>query len=103
MVSAVSTASLLSSCKKYLNETPQAAFSQQAAFGNVALATDVVLGVYAKLTGDSGYGIRLSMYYPYDSDEMLGAPNSTAALDGDRRDIARYGATASNAQIEGPF
>lgn len=103
MVGAVSTASLISSCSKYLTETPQAAFSQQAAFGNVSLATDVVMGVYAKLTGDSGYGIRVSMYYPYDNDEMLGAPNSTAALDGDRRDISRYGATASNAQIESPF
>ncbi|RKR81478.1 putative outer membrane starch-binding protein [Mucilaginibacter gracilis] len=103
MVSAVSATSLISSCKKYLTETPQAAFSQQAAFGNVSLATDVVMGVYAKLTGDSGYGIRVSMYYPYDSDEILGAPNTSATLDGDRRDIARYGATASNAQIEAPF
>ncbi|OCX50401.1 carbohydrate-binding protein SusD [Mucilaginibacter sp. PPCGB 2223] len=103
MVAVVSTASLISSCKKYLTETPVSAFSTQEAFSNVTLATDVVMGVYAKLTGDNGYGIRLSMYYPYDNDEMLGAPNSTAALDGDRRDIARYGATASNTQLESPF
>lgn len=103
MVAVVSTVSLITSCKKYLTETPQAAFTLQASFGSVTLATDAVMGVYSKLTGDSGYGIRLSMYYPYDSDEMLGAPNSNASLDGDRRDIARYGATSSNAQIEAPF
>ncbi len=103
MVTVVSIVSLISSCQKYLTETPVAAFSTQEAFSNVTLATDAVMGVYARLTGDNGYGIRVSMYYPYDNDEMLGAPNSSAALDGDRRDIARYGATASNTQLETPF
>jgi hypothetical protein len=96
------TISLLSSCKKYLVEKPVASFSTDAAFQNVTTATDVVLGVYARLAGDSGYGSRLSLYFTVDTDEMLGPSNNTSA-DGDRRDIARYGANASNTQIEAPF
>jgi hypothetical protein len=93
---------VVSSCKKYLTETPQASFSTESAFSNVSTATDVVLGIYSRLAGDSGYGIRLSMYFTVDNDEMLG-PTSNTSPDGDRRDIARYGATVTNAQIEAPF
>jgi len=90
------------SCKKYLTENPVAQVGTAAAFSNVASATEAVLGVYAKLAGDAGYGIRLSMYYTVDQDEMIGPPNASAP-DNDRRDIARYGASSSNAQIEAPW
>lgn len=98
----LATVGSISSCKKYLVEKPVASFSTDAAFQNVITATDVVLGVYSRLAGDAGYGIRLSFYFPVDNDEFLGPTNNTSA-DGDRRDIARYGANASNAQIEAPF
>ena len=90
------------SCKKYLTETPVASSGTAAAFSNVATATEAVLGAYAKLSGDAGYGIRLSMYYTVDQDEMIGPPNASAP-DNDRRDIARYEATPTNAQIEAPW
>src|SRR5476651_2440676 len=90
---------VISSCTKYLTELPNASFSQQSAFSNVANATDAVMGVYSELAGDQGYGIRLSMYYTVDADDFVGPPNN-AAPDGDRRDIARYGANSSNAQLE---
>lgn len=90
------------SCKKYLTETPVASVGTTTAFSNVANATESVLGVYANLAGDQGYGIRLSMYYTVDQDEMVG-PANNAAPDGDRRDIARYGATSTNAQLEAPW
>ncbi|MCJ8210830.1 RagB/SusD family nutrient uptake outer membrane protein [Mucilaginibacter sp. RS28] len=93
---------LLNSCKKYLDEQPVSAFSTEAAFSNVNTATSAVLGIYARLAGDSGYGIRLSMYYTVDADDFVG-PASNASPDNDRRDIARYQATAQNAQIEAPF
>lgn len=93
---------MLASCKKYLEQNPVASFSTASAFSNVNTATDAVLGVYAKLAGDNGYGIRLSMYYTVDADDFVGPPNN-AAPDNDRRDIARYVATASNAQLELPF
>ncbi len=90
------------SCKKYLTETPTASVSTATAFSNVANATESVLGVYAKLAGDSGYGSRLSLYYTVDQDEMVGPANSSAP-DNDRRDIARYEATPNNAQLEAPW
>ena len=103
-LAAIATTSVFSSCQKFLDEKPNAAFSIDASFSTVATATESVMGVYAKLSGDSGYGIRLSMYFPVDNDEMTGATsNSNGAPDGDRRDIARYGASATNAQIEAPL
>lgn len=101
-LSFLATASMISSCKKYLQETPVASFSTQAAFSNVYMATDAVLGVYSKLSGDNGYGIRLSLYFTVDADDFVGPANASAP-DNDRRDIARYGATPQNAQIENPF
>ncbi|UEG54817.1 RagB/SusD family nutrient uptake outer membrane protein [Mucilaginibacter daejeonensis] len=92
----------LGSCKKYLDEQPVSAFSTEAAFSNVNTATSTVLGIYARLAGDSGYGIRLSMYYTVDADDFVG-PASNTSPDNDRRDIARYQATPQNAQIEAPF
>lgn len=93
---------MLTSCKKYLEESPIATLSTAAAFSNVNTATASVLGVYARLAGDAGYGIRVSMYYTVDADDFVGPPNNSAP-DNDRRDIARYVATPNNAQLEAPF
>ncbi|MES2274925.1 MAG: RagB/SusD family nutrient uptake outer membrane protein [Bacteroidota bacterium] len=102
VVMVISAAGMISSCKKYLTEDPVTSFSTADAFGNVANATSTVLGVYARMAGDAGYGIRLSMYYTVDADDMVG-PANNATPDADRRDIARYGATLTNNQIEAPF
>jgi hypothetical protein len=91
----------VSSCKKYLNVEPVSSFGPEYIFSNVANATNAVLGAYACLGGDQGYGIRLSMYYPYDNDEMMG--QGGASGDNERRDIARFAVTPSNTQLPGPF
>ncbi len=87
-------------CKKYLNQTPITEFGQDKVFSDVPNAYKALAGVYSRLVGDQGYGIRLSLYYPVDNDEMQGP---TGAADNDRRDIARYAATSGNAQLERPF
>src|SRR5262245_61559957 len=87
-------------CKKYLDQQPITAVDPQVVFKDVASTHKAIAGVYARLVGDAGYGIRLSLYYPVDNDEMQGP---TGAADNDRRDIARYSATPSNAQITNPF
>ena len=92
----------VTSCKKYLTETAVSSSGVDIAFSNVANATEALLGVYSKLSGDQGYGSRVNFYYPYDNDEMVG-PANAAAPDNDRRDINRYGATATNAQLEAPW
>jgi len=96
------TAGSVVSCKKYLIENPVASIGPDAAFSNVTNATESVLGAYAKLAGDSGYGSRFSLYYTVDNDEMVGPANASAP-DNDRRDIDRYEANPSNAQLELPW
>jgi hypothetical protein len=89
------------SCKKYLELTPVSSFGPEYVFSNVPNADKAVLGAYSALGGDQGYGIRISMYYPYDNDEMMG--QGGAAGDNERRDIARFSVKSSNTQLAGPF
>jgi len=90
----------LSSCKKYLDLKPISSFGPETVFGTVENAQKAVLGAYQEMTGDQGYGIRISMYFPYDNDVMMGAGGHG---DNDRRDIGRYNLTAGNAQLYKPF
>jgi starch-binding outer membrane protein, SusD/RagB family len=91
----------LPSCKKYLNVQPVSSATPDYVFSNVDNAYKAVLGTYASMTGDQGYGIRLSMYYPYDNDEMMG--QSGAIGDNERRDIAHYNAAPGNTQLYSPY
>jgi hypothetical protein len=87
-------------CKKYLSPQAVSSFSTTYVFSNVQNAQKALIGAYNDLAGDNGYGIRISMYYPYDNDEMIGLHQLT---DNDRGDIAHYNATALNAQISAPW
>lgn len=91
---------VLGSCKKYLDEQPITSFGTDFVFTDVNSAYHAIAGVYSQLSGDQGYGIRISLYYTVDNDETQGP---TGAGDNDRRDIGRYAATASNAQLNSPF
>jgi hypothetical protein len=101
---AIGTAVILSfifvSCKKFLDQKPITEVATNFVFTDVSTTYKALAGVYSRLVGDQGYGIRLSLYYPVDNDEMQGP---TGASDNDRRDIARYAATPGNAQITAPF
>ncbi len=99
MIACLMVASL-SSCKKYLDQQPITEIGTQAVFSDVPSAYKALIGVYSRLVGDAGYGIRLSLYYTVDNDEVQGP---SGAVDNDRRDIARYSATSSNAQLTNPF
>lgn len=92
----------LSSCKKYLEVSPQSAFDEQFVFSNVANTTSALMGVYEQLTGDNGYGSRLSMMYPYDTDEFIGVTNASAP-DNNSRDLSRYNLQPTNGQLTLPF
>jgi len=90
----------LMGCQKYLDQKPITELGTEQVFSDVPSATKAVASAYSRLVGDAGYGIRVSLYYPLDNDEMQGP---TGAGDNDRRDIARYSATSGNAQITNPF
>ena len=77
----------IASCKKYLDVEPISSFGPDYVFSNTTNAEKAVLGVYERMTGDNGYGIRLTMYYPYDDDLMMGQ-GGTPYPDNERRDIA---------------
>ena len=88
------------SCKKYLQPAPVSSFDTAFVFGTVQNAQKAVLGVYSDMEGDNAYGIRVSMYFPYDNDEMIEVHNLG---DGDRGDIAHYNAGAGNQQLYNPW
>lgn len=91
---------ILGGCKKFLDQQPITDVGPDMVFSDVPSAYKAIVGVYSRLTGDQGYGIRLSLYYPLDNDEMQGP---TGNADNDRRDMARYTLTSTNAQLERPF
>jgi hypothetical protein len=81
---------------------PVSSFGTDYVFGSVTNARTALMGVYAALTGDQGYGIRVSMYYPYDNDIMMGQ-GGTPYPDNERRDIAHFNVNSSNTQLAAPF
>ncbi|HEY4207478.1 MAG TPA: RagB/SusD family nutrient uptake outer membrane protein, partial [Puia sp.] len=87
-------------CKKYLEPKALSSFEPDYIFSNMQNTQKAVLGAYQDLAGDNGYGIRISMYYPYDNDEMIGIHQIG---DNDRGDIAHYNANAGNLQLANPF
>ena len=95
----ISLVVLVISCRDYLEVQPKSQISIANAFSNVANATNSIIGVYDELMGDNGYGIRINMYYPYDSDEMIVSGN----LDNGRRGIGRYQLLLTNAELRNPF
>ena len=89
----------LTACKKYTEVEPVSQYSLSQAFSDVSNALNSVIGVYDELSGDNGYGIRISMYYPYDTDEGIVSGN----IDNGRRGVGRYQLLLTNAEIANPF
>jgi hypothetical protein len=88
-------------CKKFLDQQPIDQFSASFVFSTVEDSRKAIAGVYSQLTGDAGYGSRLSLYFTVDNDETQGP---TGALnDNERRDMARYNLTSNNANVEQGF
>jgi len=89
----------LVACKKYTEVEPVSQYSISQVFSDVSNATNAIIGVYDELQGDNGYGIRISMYYPYDTDEGIVSGN----IDNGRRGIGRYQLLLTNGEISRPF
>lgn len=89
----------LGGCKKYTEVEPVSQYSIPQAFSDVSNAFTAVVGVYDELQGDNGYGIRISMYYPYDTDEGI----VSGGIDNGRRGIGRYQLLLTNAELANPF
>ena len=86
-------------CKKYTEVEPVSQYNLNQAFSDLSNAYNTVIGVYDELSGDNGYGIRISMYYPYDTDEGIASGN----IDNGRRGVGRYQLLLTNAELTNPF
>ncbi|MFD2718681.1 RagB/SusD family nutrient uptake outer membrane protein [Hymenobacter monticola] len=90
------TAGLVSSCKDYLEVEPVALNTTEYTFSTVSGATAAIIGAYDPLSGDYGYGQRVSLYFPLDSDELIGSAGAPADP---RRQIARYAVQTNNDDV----
>jgi starch-binding outer membrane protein, SusD/RagB family len=91
---------LLGGCKKYLDQQPITAVGPDVVFNSVDNARAALVGVYNQLTGDNGYGLKISLYFPVGTDENQGP---TGAADGGRRDFPLYATTPGNTQMGGSY
>lgn len=94
------TALISTSCKKYLSPDPLSSFDPGVAFGNIPNARASLLGAYLSMAGDFGYGIRVSYYYAYDDDAIMGGGSGTDQL---RHQEAHYLMTTGNSDIGNTF
>jgi len=90
----------LGSCKKYLDQTPITAVGPDLVFSSVETTRAALLSVYDQLSGDAGYGLRTSLYFPVGTDENQGP---TGAADGSRRDFPLFATTPGNNQMFAPY
>jgi hypothetical protein len=89
------------SCKKFLSPEATSSFDTEFIFDNVPNARKALLGAYNSMAGDYGYGIRISGYWSYDSDEMQKGTSTNTTDDGQL--LAKYLGIPSNLNITNPF
>jgi hypothetical protein len=89
------------SCKKFLNPDAISSFDTEYVFNNIPNARKSLLGAYMAMAGDYGYGIRLSGYWGYDSDEMMKGTSVSTSDEGQL--LAKYLGIPGNLQITNPF
>ncbi|MBW8684671.1 RagB/SusD family nutrient uptake outer membrane protein [Chitinophaga rhizophila] len=88
-------------CKKFLEPEAVSSFDVEYIFDDVQNARKALLGAYMSMSGDFGYGIRISGYWPYDTDELLKGTNPNTNDEGQL--LAKYLGIPSNLQITNPF
>jgi hypothetical protein len=93
--------SYFASCKKYLSPEAVSSFDAAYVFDNIPNAKKALLGAYSSMAGDFGYGIRISGYWPYDTDEMQKGTNTQTNDEGQL--LAKYLGIPGNLQITNPF
>jgi starch-binding outer membrane protein, SusD/RagB family len=93
--------SLFVSCKKFLSPEAVSSFDTEYVFNDIANARKALLGAYASMAGDFGYGIRISGYWAHDTDEMQRGTNPPTTDEGQL--LAKYLSIPGNLNITNPF
>lgn len=89
----------LGSCKKYLDQQPITSVGPEQVFKDVPTTLQALAGVYGRLAGDNGYGLKLALHYPVDDDILMGPSGNQD----DRRALAHYSLTSLNVELADPF
>lgn len=90
---------ILPSCKKYLDTDLLSSISTDAVFTSVTNTQSAINGVYNQLTGDQGYGIRLSLYFAQSADDF----KTSGSKDNGRRDFSMFCVNPLNTELANPF
>lgn len=99
LILAVSSTTI-TSCKKFLEVESNSTTSQNAVFESLTYTNTAIIGVYNGLSGDDGYGQRLSIFNPLMADDFRPTGNYSET---DQRGVAMYGASSTNSGIGRPF
>ncbi len=91
---------LTPSCKKYLAVDSPSTILIEETFKTVSNSNSAVVGVYAMLIGDNGYGSRIACLFPQSADDFKTSGDYNTD---DRRGISMYGASAGNSDLINPF
>jgi hypothetical protein len=91
---------ILGSCKKYLDQQPITSVGPDVVFNSVDNARAALIGTYNQLTGDNGYGLKISLYFSVGTDENMGP---TGSDDQGRRSFPLYATTPGNTQMGGSY
>ncbi len=92
-----------SSCKKTLDLSPKSSFDEDFVFGTVENARSAVMAAYSRMSPLTGYGSRLSMMYPFDSDEMINGSGATITSDDNVSDLVKYNVSPANLALSPSF
>lgn len=93
----------MSSCKEFLNTSPESQFVPGVVFGSTGFANNAITGIYSLMTTDQGYSQSMPLVYCNNSDiEWIGADNGSynAAT---YRGLSNYLGTAGNDALEKPW
>lgn len=91
----------ITSCKKFLDQQPVSETPEALLFNNPNSALQAVLGAYSVMAGSNGYGARLSLAFPFDTDEMAG--NLNGAITEDQRRLGAYDVLPTNTYLAATF
>lgn len=100
LLAATLAGALTTGCKKYLETDSPSVLTQESVFSSVSNMNSSVIGIYAMLIGDNGYGSRISTLFPQSADDMKTSGDYNAD---DRRGISTYGASPDNTDLPNCF
>lgn len=89
-----------SSCNDFLEPENLSSVSEARQFDSVSDTFTALVGVYAQLAGDDGYGQRIALILPHSGDDYRTSGSYSC---NDRRGVATFGACPTNTELNGPF